>query len=128
MKQRLTTIRRRIAQRAHAAFARLFSRHELRTTLVALALSAVAPIASASSTDLSDLGSATDVICLVSNWISGPWLFGIGLVIMIVACIAIATSESTIAKVLSGAFVGIGFAACAIPVLKDHFKISYVCT
>ncbi|MFX1739810.1 TrbC/VirB2 family protein [Paraburkholderia sp. A1RI_3L] len=128
MKQRLTSFRRRVAQRACEAYARLFSRRELRTTLVALTLSAIAPLASASSTDLSDLGSATDVICLVSNWISGPWLFGIGLVIMIVACIAIATSESTIAKVLSAAFVGIGFAACAVPVLKNHFKISYVCT
>jgi hypothetical protein len=128
MKQSLTPVCQRIARCAHASGARLFSLRELRTTLVAAALSAVAPLACATSTDLSDLGPATDVICLVSNWISGPWLFGIGLVIMIVACIAIATSESTIAKVLSGAFVGIGFAACAIPVLKDHFKISYVCT
>ncbi|HKR40043.1 MAG TPA: conjugal transfer protein TrbC [Paraburkholderia sp.] len=105
---------------------RLFARAELRSTLIAAGLSVIAPVASA--TDLSDLGSATDVICLVSSWISGPWLFGIGLVIIIVAFIAIATSESTIAKVLSTALAGIGFAACAVPILKNHFKISYVCT
>lgn len=111
---------------ARAACARLLARREIRTTLIAAGLSMIAPMANA--VDLSDLGSATDVICLVSSWISGPWLFGIGLVVIIVAFIAIATSESTIAKVLSTALAGIGFAACAVPILQNHFKISYVCT
>ncbi|MEQ0776536.1 conjugal transfer protein TrbC [Paraburkholderia tropica] len=114
------------ARQARAAGTWLFSRRELRTTLIAAALSAIAPVASA--TDLSDLGSATDVICLISGWISGPWLFGIGLVLLIFGFIAIASSEGTIAKILSGCVLGIGLAACALPILKNHFKISYVCT
>jgi hypothetical protein len=128
MKQYLAPFLQRAARTARAACTRLFSRRELRTTLIAAALSAIAPMASATSTDLSDLGPATDAICLISNYISGPWLFCIGLVVMIVGFIAIANSESTIGKVLSSVFVGIGLAACAVPVLKDHFKISYVCT
>jgi hypothetical protein len=128
MKQYFAPFLQRAVRTARAACARLFSRRELRTTLIAAALSAIAPMASATSTDLSDLGPATDAICLISNYISGPWLFCIGLVVSIVAFIAIANSESTIGKVLGSVFVGIGLAACAIPVLKDHFKISYVCT
>lgn len=128
MKQYLKPFFQRAARHARSACTRHFSRRELRSTLIAAALSAIAPIASASSTDLSDLGPATDAICLISNYISGPWLFCIGLVVMIVAFIAIANSESTIGKVLGSVFVGIGLAACAIPVLKDHFKIAYVCT
>ncbi|WP_028218905.1 TrbC/VirB2 family protein [Paraburkholderia oxyphila] len=128
MKQYLAPFVKRAARHARSACTRLFGRRELRTTLIAAALSAIAPMASASSTDLSDLGPATDAICLISNYISGPWLFCIGLVVMIVAFIAIANSESTIGKVLGSVFVGIGLAACAIPVLKDHFKIAYVCT
>jgi hypothetical protein len=128
MKQFLAPFLKRATRCARSACSRLFSRRELRTTLGATALSAIAPMASATSTDLSDLGPATDAICLISNYISGPWLFCIGLVVSIVAFIAIANSESTIGKVLGSVFVGIGLAACAIPVLKDHFQISYVCT
>ena len=128
MKQYLKPFLQRVARHTRPACTCLFSERELRTTLIAAALSAIAPMASASSTDLSDLGPATDAICLISNYISGPWLFCIGLVVMIVAFIAIANSESTIGKVLGSVFVGIGLAACAIPVLKDHFKIAYVCT
>ncbi|WP_321853281.1 conjugal transfer protein TrbC [Paraburkholderia tropica] len=125
MKQLLSHLNR-VASVARAAGARLFGRRELRTTLIAAGLSAVAPIAGA--TDLSDLSSATDVICLISGWISGPYLFGIGLVLLIFGFIAIAASEGTIAKILSGCVLGIGLAACAIPIMKNHFKISYVCT
>ncbi|MCG5077248.1 TrbC/VirB2 family protein [Paraburkholderia tagetis] len=128
MKQYLASFIQNATRRARTACSRLFSRRELRTTLIAAALSAIAPVASATSTDLSDLGPATDAICLISNYISGPWLFCIGLVVMIIAFIAIANSESTLGKVLGSVFVGVGLAACAIPVLKDHFKISYVCT
>jgi hypothetical protein len=125
MKQLLSHLKRTLDV-ARTTGVRLFGRGELRTTIIAAALSAVTPIASA--TDLSDLGAATDVICMFSGWISGPWLFGIGLIILILGFIAIASSESTIAKLLSGCVLGIGLAACALPILKNRFKISYVCT
>jgi hypothetical protein len=128
MKKQLLSNLQRAGARARAASGRLFSRSELRTTLIAAGLSAVAPVASASGTDLSDLGAATDVICLISNYISGPWLFCGGIVVAILAFIAIANSESTLGKVFGSVFVGLGFAACAIPIMKNHFKVSYVCT
>jgi hypothetical protein len=126
-KQLLSNLQYSLA-RAREAGKRLFSRNELRSTVIAAALSAVAPVASASGTDLSDLGSATDVICLISNYVSGPWLFCGGLVVMILAFVAISNSESTIGKAFGTVFVGLGLAACAIPIMKNHFKVSYVCT
>jgi hypothetical protein len=106
-------------------WSRFLTRRELRTTLVAAVLAGFAPFASAVSLD--DLGSATDAICLISAYISGPWLFVIGCVVIIVAAVAIGSSESTIVKVISTCFVGIGIAACAVPIMKNHFHISYTC-
>lgn len=128
MKKQLLSHLRHAGATARATSGRLFARSEIRSTVIAAGLSAVAPVASASGTDLSDLGAATDVICLISNYVSGPWLFCGGLVVMILAFIAIANSESTIGKVFGSVFVGLGFAACAIPIMKNHFKVSYVCT
>ncbi|CAG9254974.1 conjugal transfer protein TrbC [Paraburkholderia unamae] len=128
MTKYLSSLFRRAACHARQTCSKLFGRRELRTTLIAAALSAIAPMASATSTDLSDLGPATDAICLISNYVSGPWLFCIGLIVAILGFIAVASSEGTLVKCLSGVFMGIGLAACAIPLLKNHFKISYVCT
>lgn len=128
MKKQLLSQLRRAASTANAARARLFARAELRTTLIAGALSIIAPVASASSTDLSSLGPATDIICLISNYISGPWLFCIGIIVGILGCVAIANSESTIGKTVSVVFVGIGLAACVVSIMKNHLNVSYVCT
>lgn len=104
---------------------RLFSRRELRSTIVAAALAGFAPMASA--VDLSDLGSATDVICLISSYVSGPWLYAIGIVLIIIGAVAIANSESSIGKFISLVLVGLGIASCAIPIVKNHLKINYTC-
>lgn len=128
MKKHLMSRLRRAAQSARAARARLFGRSELRTTLIAAGLSVIAPVASATSTDLSSLGPATDIVCLISNYISGPWLFCIGIIVGILGCVAIANSESTIGKVVSVVFVGIGLAACVTSIMKNHLNVNYVCT
>ncbi|WP_429298837.1 TrbC/VirB2 family protein [Paraburkholderia sp. GAS199] len=107
------------------AFRRFLSRREIRSTIVAASLAFFAPFASAVS--LSDLGSATDVICLISAYISGPWLYGIGIVLIIVGAVAIASSESTIGKLISTVLVGLGLASCAVPIVKNHLNISYTC-
>ena len=105
--------------------ARLFSRRELRSTIVAAVLACFAPMASA--VDMSDMASATDVICLISSYVSGPWLYAIGIVLIIIGAVAIANSESSIGKFISLVLVGLGIASCAIPIVKNHLKINYTC-
>ncbi|TDN59033.1 conjugal transfer protein TrbC [Paraburkholderia sp. BL10I2N1] len=104
---------------------RLFSRKEIRTTLIAAGLAGFTPMASA--VDMTDLGPAADVICLISSYVSGPWLYCIGIVLIIIGAVAIANSESSIGKMISSVLVGLGLAACAIPIVKDHLKINYTC-
>ena len=104
----------------------LFSRKEIRTTLVAALLASFAPMASA--VDMSDLGSATGIVCLISAYISGPWLYAIGVILIIVGAVAIANSESNIGKMVSGVFVGLGLASVAIPIVKNHLMINYTCS
>ena len=131
MKKYLTSLSKRVgssfASRARSLAVRLFSRKEIRSTLAAAVLAFMAPFASASGTDLSDLSTATDIVCLISTYISGPWLFVIGVVLMIVGAVAIANSESTIGKLISTVFVGLGFASAAVPIVKNHLKLNYVC-
>ncbi|WP_321810300.1 MULTISPECIES: conjugal transfer protein TrbC [unclassified Burkholderia] len=103
----------------------LFGRGQRLSTLVALALTFAAPAARA--VDLSDLGSATAFICLIQAYVSGPWLFGIGIVLIIVGAVAISNSESNIGKFVSSVIVGLGLAACAIPIVKNQLKINYSC-
>ncbi|WP_255215275.1 TrbC/VirB2 family protein [Paraburkholderia youngii] len=107
------------------AYQRFLSRREIRSTIVAASLAFFAPFASAVS--LSDLGAATDLICLIQAYISGPWLYGIGVVLIIVGAVAIANSESTIGKIISSVFVGLGLAACAVNIVKNHMGVSYTC-
>jgi hypothetical protein len=128
MKKYLLLHLQRTAAAAQGTRTRLFGRSEVRSTLIAAALSVIAPVASATSTDLSSLGPATEIVCLISNYISGPWLFCIGIIVGILGCVAIANSESTIGKVVSVVFVGIGLAACVTSIVKNHLKVSYVCT
>jgi hypothetical protein len=118
-----TRIRLRVL--AVSAFQRFLSRREIRSTLVAGALAFFTPFASAVS--LTDLGAATDLICLIQAYISGPWLYGIGIVLIIVGAVAIANSESTIGKIISSVFVGLGLAACAVNIVKNHMGITYTC-
>ncbi|CAG4926277.1 TrbC/VirB2 family protein [Paraburkholderia gardini] len=125
MKKSLATVLFRLRSRSVDLASRFLSRKEIRSTLVAAGLAVFAPMASA--VDMSDLSSATDVICLISAYISGPWLYGIGIVLIIVGAVAIGNSESTIGKIISTVFVGLGLASCAIPIVKNHLHISYTC-
>jgi len=129
MKRQLQALAVRVRNQAQAAALRLFARHELRTTLIAAALTAIAPSANAlsSSTDMTDLGAATNFVCLISSYVSGPWLYAIGIVLIVVGAVAIANSESTIGKMLSSVIVGLGLAACAVNIVKDHLGIAYTC-
>ena len=104
----------------------LFGLGELRSTLLALALCALAPMAQA--TDLSSLSGLNNFICLISGEISGPWLFVIGILLIVIAGVAIAGSESTIIKVISTVGVGFGIAVAAIPIVQNHFNLTYSCT
>ncbi|MFM0386893.1 TrbC/VirB2 family protein [Paraburkholderia dipogonis] len=121
----LISTRTRLRALAAGAFQRFLSRREIRSTLVAGALAFFAPFASAVS--MTDLGPATDVICLIQAYISGPWLYGIGIVLIIVGAVAIANSESTIGKIISSVFVGLGLAACAVNIVKNHLGITFAC-
>lgn len=102
---------------------------EIVTTLLALVLSFIAPVsmAQSSSTSISDLSTASGIICMISDYISGPWLYGIGIVLIIVGAVAISSSESSISKMISTVFVGLGLAACAVPIVKNHLGLSYTC-
>ncbi|MFM0077235.1 TrbC/VirB2 family protein [Paraburkholderia sediminicola] len=121
----LDSTRTRLRALAAGTFQRFLSRREIRSTLVAGALAFFAPFASAVS--MTDLGPATDVICLIQAYISGPWLYGIGIVLIIVGAVAIANSESTIGKIISSVFVGLGLAACAVNIVKNHLGITFAC-
>jgi type IV secretory pathway VirB2 component (pilin) len=121
----LASTRTRLRAHAVGAFQRFLSRREIRSTIVAASLAFFAPFASAVS--MTDLGPATDLICLIQAYISGPWLYGIGIVLIIVGAIAIANSESSIGKILSSVFVGLGLAACAVNIVKNHMGVTFVC-
>lgn len=106
---------------------------EIRRTLIAVVLSmipvglALAPDLAMAQQSLSDLGVATGLICLISDYISGPWLYGIGIVLIIFGAVAIGSSESTIMKMLSTVLMGLGIASCAIPIVKNHMNLNYTC-
>jgi hypothetical protein len=125
MKTYLTNLTMAARTRARKSATFLFSRKEIRTTLIAAGLASFAPMASA--VDMSDLGSATGIVCLISAYISGPWLYAIGVILIIVGAVAIANSESTIGKMVSGVFVGLGLASVAVPIVKNHLGIVYTC-
>ena len=103
----------------------LFGRGQRLSTLIALILTFAALPAKA--VDLGDLGNAANFICLIQAYVSGPWLFGIGIVLIIVGGVLIANSESNFGKLLSTVIVGLGFASCATALVKNQLKINYTC-
>ncbi|MBU9589507.1 conjugal transfer protein TrbC [Burkholderia multivorans] len=125
MKKHLQSLRSLVRKKVRDTAHYYFGRGHRLSTLIALALTFAAPAAKA--VDLSDLGSATAIICLIQAYVSGPWLMAIGVVLIIVGAVAIANSESNIGKFLSSVIVGIGLAACAIPIVKNQLKINYTC-
>jgi type IV secretory pathway VirB2 component (pilin) len=94
--------------------------------LVGAALSVVSAAAMAAG-DFSSLTGLTDIICTISNLISGPYLYGIGIVLITIGGVAVANSESNIAKTFSVVLVGLGIASVAVPIMRDHFHLAQVC-
>lgn len=113
------------AAKVRSAAHYLFGRGQVRSTLIAAAIAFATPAAHA--VDLSDLGNAASMICLIQAYVSGPVLFCIGIVVIIMAAIMIANSESNIVKFLATVFIGLGVAACAIPIVKNRMHIDYTC-
>ncbi|MGH8790286.1 MAG: TrbC/VirB2 family protein [Cupriavidus necator] len=74
---------------------------------------------SAFAADLGIFSGLTNMICSIQALVSGPVLFVIGVVVIILGAIGIANSESTIVKVVMTAIMGIGLAAAAIPIAKN---------
>ncbi|CAN7786081.1 TrbC/VirB2 family protein [Caballeronia sp. LjRoot34] len=93
---------------------------------VGAALSVVSAAAMAAG-DFSSLTGLTDIICTISNLISGPYLYGIGIVLITIGGVAVANSESNIAKTFSVVLVGLGIASVAVPIMRDHFHLAQVC-
>ncbi|KVN06881.1 TrbC/VirB2 family protein [Burkholderia diffusa] len=114
-------VRKKVLETSHY----LFGRGQRLSTLTALLLTFAAPAAKA--VDLGDLGNASNFICLIQAYVSGPWLFGIGIVLIIVGGVLIANSESNFGKLLSTVIVGLGFASCAATLVKNQLKINYTC-
>ncbi len=94
--------------------------------LVGAPLSVVSAAAMAAG-DFSSLTGLTDIICTISNLISGPYLYGIGIVLITIGGVAVANSESNIAKTFSVVLVGLGIASVAVPIMRDHFHLAQVC-
>jgi hypothetical protein len=122
-----TKLLRKVAEASMSIYRAYLCPREIASTLVALLLACAAPASMAQSTSISDLSTASGLICMISDYISGPWLYGIGIVLIIVGAVAISASESTIGKMTSTVFVGLGIAACAVNIVKNHMNLSYTC-
>ncbi|WP_321794788.1 conjugal transfer protein TrbC [Caballeronia sp. J97] len=97
-----------------------------KSMLVGALLSGVSMAAMAAG-DYSSLTGLTDIICTISNLISGPYLYGIGIVLITVGGVAVANTESNIAKTFSVVLMGLGIASVAVPIMRDHFHMAVAC-
>jgi hypothetical protein len=97
-----------------------------RPMLVGALLGVVSAAAMAAG-DYSSLTGLTDIICTISNLISGPYLYGIGIVLITLGGVAVANSESNIAKTFSVVLIGLGIASVAVPIMRDHFHMAVAC-
>ena len=91
------------------------------------ALLSVVSMAAMAAGDFSSLTGLTDIICTISNLISGPYLYGIGIVLITLGGVAVANSESNIAKTFSVVLVGLGIASVAVPIMQSHFHMANAC-
>ena len=97
-----------------------------KSMLLGAVLSGVSMAAMASGS-ITDLTGLTDIICTISNLISGPYLYGIGIVLITLGGVAVANSESNIAKTFSVVLIGLGIASVAVPIMRDHFHMAVAC-
>lgn len=70
----------------------------------------------------------TTLVCSISTTISGPWLYAIAVVCVIVGAVGIANSESTITKYIVGTLSGLGLAASAGTLVANGMGITASCT
>ncbi|WP_354676618.1 TrbC/VirB2 family protein [Cupriavidus plantarum] len=94
------------------------------SALVLVGLMAVAT--SAGAADDAFLANLGDFICGIATFISTKWLFVIGIVVIILGAIGLANAESTLAKLLSVTFMGLGIAAAA-PAIMRKFGVLAAC-
>src|SRR6476661_6498867 len=87
------------------------------------ALLSVVSMAAMAAGDFSSLTGLTDIICTISN----PYLYGIGIVLITLGGVAVANSESNIAKTFSVVLVGLGIASVAVPIMRSHFHMANAC-
>ncbi|CAM2158331.1 TrbC/VIRB2 family protein (plasmid) [Pararobbsia alpina] len=106
---------------------KIYSIRDAVRVAVALSLATVCATPAFAVGSITDITSVVDVICMISNLISGPFLYGIGVVLIILGAVAIANSESTIGKFISVGLMGIGLASAAIPIMKNHMGIAAAC-
>jgi type IV secretory pathway VirB2 component (pilin) len=98
-----------------------------RKPMVVGAILSMVSVAAMAAGDFSTLTGLTDIICTISNLISGPYLYGIGIVLITIGGVAVANSESNIAKTFSVVLVGLGIASVAVPIMRDHFHMATAC-
>jgi hypothetical protein len=83
-----------------------------------LMLGMMAVATSAVAADDSFLGNLGNFICGIATFISTKWLFVVGCVVISLGAIALANAESTLAKLISVTFMGVGVAASAPAIMK----------
>lgn len=127
MKKMTFAARAWLFNKALSVYRQYLSPSEIKATLMAVILSVLPVVAMAQSASIADLSGATGIICMITNYVSGPVLYGLGVILIIIGAIAIASSESTISKLVSSVVVGLGLAACAVNIVKNHLGVNYIC-
>lgn len=103
----------------HRTFAQHLQKPDVQRRIVTVCATLL--IASFATNAMADeMGLMTGVFCMIANFFNTTFLFVAGLILIIISAIGIASSESTIMKFVSGAGVGVGLAAIAVPLLKKY--------
>jgi type IV secretory pathway VirB2 component (pilin) len=110
-----------------------FNLTAMRTGLTTVGVMAMVPAAqaqtsSSSSSSSSYFSGLTNLVCGISTTISGPWLYAIAVVCVIIGAVGIANSESTITKYIVGTLSGLGLAASAGTLVAQGMGIASSCT
>jgi type IV secretory pathway VirB2 component (pilin) len=111
---------------------RIFNLTNMRVGLTTVGVMVMVPAAhaqsSGSSSSSSYFSGLTNLVCGISTTISGPWLYAIAVVCVIIGAVGIANSESTITKYIVGTLSGLGLAASAGTLVAQGMGITSSCT
>ncbi|MEW6343091.1 MAG: TrbC/VirB2 family protein [Pseudomonadota bacterium] len=107
-----------------------FNLTAMRAGLTTIGVMAMVPAAHAqsSTSSTSYFSGLTNLVCGISTTISGPWLYAIAVVCVIIGAVGIANSESTITKYIVGTLSGLGLAASAGTLVAQGMGIAASCT